>query len=532
MIKKSFDENIEKIKKKEYFKNEKSKSKDKNNTQISAYKDIVNNTYTKKSYKNEENNNIIRIGNRIVKIIFSSDKKKKKDLEKKKKMRILISKKKKKRKEFEKKKKMIDMLNKRLGIEKEKGNFYFLPKHLKKKKKSKLKKMIIIEKEIKNKIYFDILQKKENQNINKDVSYNLIKNKIEWKLKNNTHKFYYRKFKKIYTFTRKKKKNTSFISIYEIEDKNMHKNITEEINNLKNFILLNKKYIKKRKKLDKIKNYKKNVIMNNIKNEFFHNGMKCNNENNNLLKYEVDNTKIKKKNFIIGNEIDNNKASCNLVEHNINNIEKENVKITKNDTANFTNNEILNKKKMNIAIINDEISRNNKNMNEDMNEAIIKESIIKNEKILNYIQISKIEKKIYINDYVDHKITDELNNMVKEFLKKIAKSHEKLLLKKKRRYCLGLKECYKHICINEPKLIIVAPNIEPMVNNVFDDMIKKIIYKCKEKNIPLIYALSKNLLGKCINKSRQSIICIIDNDSYIKECNDIIALANFLKIYK
>lgn len=58
------------------------------------------------------------------------------------------------------------------------------------------------------------------------------------------------------------------------------------------------------------------------------------------------------------------------------------------------------------------------------------------------------------------------------------------------------------------------------------------VCKCKEKNIPLVFALSKNVLGKCIGKCRQSILCIIDNDSYIKECNDIINLANSLKIYK
>lgn len=123
--------------------------------------------------------------------------------------------------------------------------------------------------------------------------------------------------------------------------------------------------------------------------------------------------------------------------------------------------------------------------------------------------------------------------MVKEFLKKISVSHEKLLLlKKKKRYFLGLKECYKHICIDEPKIVFIAPNIEPSLNNIFDDTLGKIIAKCKEKNIPIVFALSKNLLGKCINKSRQSIICIIDNDSYIKECNDIINLANSLKLCK
>ncbi|CRG95323.1 SECIS-binding protein 2, putative [Plasmodium gallinaceum] len=434
---------------------------------------------------------------------------------------------------------MIDMLNKRLDIEKEKGNFYFLPKHLKKKKKSKLKKMIILEKEVKNKIYFDILQKKQNENIAKDLCYNLIKNQIKWKLKNYTYKFYCRKYMQIYIFKGKRiGKRISFINNYDIKDNN-YMNIIEEINNLKNFILLNKKYLKKKKKLDKIKSYKKNMKIHNsknkvanIQNEYFHNDIKYNNEENKTQKYEINKMRIKEMNYNVGKENDSNHMRCMLVEQNTSNIKNENIKIIKNYEEKFTKNEIMNRKKLNTEVVNNEKYRIHKSMNENMDKDKIKESIIKNDKILNYIQVSKIEKKIYINDYVDHKITDELNNLVKEFLKKIAKSHEKLLLKKKKRYYLGLKESYKHICINEPKLVIVAPNIEPMVNNAFGDLLEKIIYKCKEKNIPLIYALSKNLLGKCISKSRQSIICVIDNDSYIKECNDIITLANSLKIYK
>ncbi|ANQ07709.1 Ribosomal protein [Plasmodium coatneyi] len=165
------------------------------------------------------------------------------------------------------------------------------------------------------------------------------------------------------------------------------------------------------------------------------------------------------------------------------------------------------------------------------NREQIKECILRSEKIINYIQTTRVEKKTYINEYVDQVITEELNNLVKSFLEKISKSQEKLYLmkKKKKRYYLGLRECYKHVCIDNPKLVLLAPNIEPMTNGVFDEQVSKIICKCREKGIPLVYALSKNLLGKCIKKSRQSVICIVDNDSFIRECNEIVWLANSLR---
>ncbi|VTZ67213.1 SECIS-binding protein 2, putative [Plasmodium chabaudi chabaudi] len=471
---------------------------------------IKTTTVTKNNnYKNGKpsNGSYINVGNRLVKITFTSQKKMQKDLEKKRMLQMIINKKKKKKKEFERRKKIINNLSVILAKEKEMGNSYFLPKRLKRKKKKKSQKYIILEKEIKKCIYNELA---ESCCIEKKQCLDVIKNRNKWNMKCSTYIFQYFKYENLYYIgIRKRKKIIKYSDcvIYRSNHNDLQKinSINKKGINLKqDDQLYSNQYLDcvKQKKVTKRIYYKA--------------------DNNKLNTLNLYNIKPNDTPHIIQNSSKNQEyagGDSNKKENIPLNQDEDNIK------AKNTNDNILDNLK--------ESDNTNFQGTNDLNKNIIKENILKNEKILKFIQVSKIEKNTYINDYVDHKITEELNNMVKDFLKKISKSHDKLLLlKKRRRYYLGMKECYKHICINEPKLVLVAPNIEPTLNNVFDDMINKIVCKCKEKNIPLVFALSKNLLGKCIGKCRQSIICIIDNDSYIKECNDIINLANSLKIYK
>ncbi|SBT34587.1 SECIS-binding protein 2, putative (SBP2) [Plasmodium ovale wallikeri] len=522
---------LEKLgRKRELLKNEKGTLAEKidERTDVGCPKDFTRKVDTKKIYQKEGkkwSGRLMNIGNRLVKITFSSDKKKMKYLEKKKKMHILMKQKKKKRKEFEEKKKMMNNLHNILVTEREKGNFYFLPKRLKKKKKTKLQRMIILEKEIKKGICDELMQKMEIKkttlnrkftgcanNNEKDVYLQLIKNRTKWNLEGATCTFYHEK--QTYICSRRERKRKLYASYFyqSAYKKNLLKNgnrrTVKEVINLKEVILLwGKKYTQyAKKKAKKIQIVGEKTL-----------NAPCGKKGNihNVKHVHVDNrtkqsfSKVEMRTTHTKEEVEHNSKKGNKLVVLMNNY---NTNVTVNEEETYTH---------------------TTSASEDFRKEQIKENILKNEKIINFLHVSKIEKKIYINEYVDHKITDELNNMVKEFLKKISISHEKLvLLKKKKRYYMGLKESYKHICINQPKLVLVAPNIEPMLNNVFDDLMKKIIFKCKEKNIPLVYALSKNLLGKCIGKPRQSIICIIDNDSFIKECNEIINLASSLKIGK
>lgn len=401
-----------------------------------------------------------------IRILFGSEKKKKKELKKKIAEHILLKKKRKKRKEFEEKRKYKEFLNARIEEEKEKGVFYILPKHLRIKKKSKLKKEVLLEKEIKNEIYTKLMERKKLKELYKDLFY-LIKNRKKWNLQLLKNSFHKRFYK---TNNRNNVYSCYFLNL-----------------NLMN-------YWKKR-----TNNRKRNV-----KNEQCISGEIIENKQNNEEQDHIN----KKTKIVPGDQ-------HMLLNHNYTYTIK---KVEENE-----------KHRYKWDSSRGSITGKEETFCEDAKKKELRKGIKKNREIIDYIKKTQIEKRTYINNYVDQEITEELNNMVKEFLIKVKKSHEKYLQKNKKRYHLGLKECYKHICVNEPKLVIIAPNIEPLQNNAFVDIIEQIKTKCQEKNIPVVYALSRNALGKCLNTLRQSIVCIVHIDSFEKECEEIIKLSKILK---
>ncbi|EUD65673.1 hypothetical protein C922_03921 [Plasmodium inui San Antonio 1] len=424
-----------------------------------------------------------QIGDRVVKITFTSDKKKRKEQKKRKQMNILISQKRKKKNEFEKKKKMLRKMNKIIQTEREKGNVYFLPKKFRQKKKTKRKKLILLEKEAKQSVYNDLLEENKNgrsereregrlpqmegsQNCGREGYIKFIARKAKWRAMIPTHSA------NCPWGQRKKEGGRSHDACngHHVEESPTGttadaSQIGEEVARLRRFLLL-------------------------WGGKFPRGGLLRSGPAESAAKGAV---RVLPLEVHSKTEKLNGPSPC---KHSADSTEPAH------------------------------------DRGEDLpNREEIKECILRSEKMMNYIQKSRVEKKTYINDYVDQEITEELNHMVKSFLEKISKSQEKLHLmrKKKKRYYLGMRESYKHVCIDEPKLVLLAPNIEPMMNGVFDDQVNKIICKCREKGIPLVYALSKNLLGKCIKKSRQSVICIVDNDSFIRECDAIVRLARALR---
>ncbi|CAA9987971.1 SECIS-binding protein 2, putative [Plasmodium knowlesi strain H] len=410
----------------------------------------------------------MQIGDRVVKIIFTSDKKKRKEQKKRKEINMLISQKRKKKKEFEKKKKMVRKMNNMIRTEREKGNVYFLPKKFRPKKKTKRKKLILLEKEVKQSVYNDLLRETQNggsrgqlkitlrhmerlSKCSKEGYIKFIARKVRCRAMGHTDSANYR-WGEMKKEERRRRDSWDGQHLEGASTSAMvdETKIGEEVARVRRFLLL-------------------------WGGKFPRGGVKRSGIDESIRKDA---------------EIETPQCADSV----------------NPSEAEHDEGDLVNREK-------------------------IKERILKNEKIMNYIKTTKVQKKTYLNEYVDQVITEELNNMVKSFLEKISKSQEKLFLlrKKKKRYYLGLRESYRHICIDNPKLVLLAPNIEPMTNGVFDDQVNKIICKCREKGIPLVYALSKNLLGKCIKKSRQSVICIVDNDSYIRECEEIVRLANSLR---
>lgn len=412
----------------------------------------------------------IVIGNRLVKIRYTSDRKKRKEMRKKTQMCMHRSLKRKKRKAIERKKKYMEFLCEKIKADNENGKFYLLPRYLRKKnKKNKVKKMILLEKEVIREICSEIL--KQSGPKKKDFPLPLDNNGV------------------YYIISRNSSLRRRFHPI-EIKKTNSHDLITYA-----KYRYTIKLQVHLKLCTEKIEINKSNQEDVRDTHKFLRH-----------LRHFISPSKI------VQREEKARKKKRNKTE------KKQRKDIPKN---NYTDTEMGNENSLNTII-----------KQEPSPKDLMKEAIMKNDKIMHYIRIAQIEKKIFINDYVENEITEELNELAKDLLKKLCKSHEKLRAKHKKRYYLGLKESYKHICIQDPKLIIIAPNLQPLTNGTLNEMMEKIIVKCREKNIPVVYALSKNLLGKCVNKPRQIIICITDNDSFIEETKALITLAEKLKVQK
>ncbi|CAG9479261.1 SECIS-binding protein 2, putative [Plasmodium vivax] len=421
-----------------------------------------------------------QIGDRVVKITFTSDKKKRKEYKKRKQMNMLISQKRKKKKEFEKKKKMLRKMNHMIETEREKGNAYFLPKNFRQKKKTKRKRLILLEKEAKQSVYSDLLGGIQNgsferkpqtalppmegsPNGGREGYIRFVARKARWRAMGPTDSANCGWGQANEEGeTRRDSTEGHHLEGAPTGTTGDAAQIGEEVARVKRFLLL---WGGK---------FPRGGVLRSGSAEWTRKGA------------------VRPPAKEVHSQTDEINVSTHSADH---------------------------------------ADQADRGRGDPPSRELIKERILQSETIMSYIQTTRVEKKTFINEYVDQVITEELNGMVKSFLGKLSKSQEKLHLMrtKKKRYYLGLRESYRHICIDDPKLVLLAPNIEPMTNGVFDEQVHKIICKCREKGIPLVYALSKNLLGKCINKSRQSVICVVDNDSFIRECDAIVRLASSLR---
>ena len=81
----------------------------------------------------------------------------------------------------------------------------------------------------------------------------------------------------------------------------------------------------------------------------------------------------------------------------------------------------------------------------------------------------------------------------------------------KRRIVVGLHEVNKHLVLNNVKFIIMAPNVEcASSEGGLNDQITKIRRICVEQNVPCIFALSKNKLGKTVKKFTATCVAVLN----------------------
>ena len=82
----------------------------------------------------------------------------------------------------------------------------------------------------------------------------------------------------------------------------------------------------------------------------------------------------------------------------------------------------------------------------------------------------------------------------------------------RKRVLYGLNEVRKALKIGKVKCLIVAPNVENLgAGNGPQDLLGGIIQTAKEKDLELVYALTRSKLGKAIrNHVRISVVAILD----------------------
>ncbi len=96
----------------------------------------------------------------------------------------------------------------------------------------------------------------------------------------------------------------------------------------------------------------------------------------------------------------------------------------------------------------------------------------------------------------------------------------------KRRFVHGIREVTKHLRLQRLKCVLIAPDCQSIHSEGgLNDALEQIINLCKEQNIPYIFTLNRQKLGRCLNKiSRISTIGIFDYsgaDQIYKQIVDI-----------
>lgn len=144
---------------------------------------------------------------------------------------------------------------------------------------------------------------------------------------------------------------------------------------------------------------------------------------------------------------------------------------------------------------------------------------------------------IEVRHYVHQVLSDDLDEKVKFMLGELsryqerAKERDPLKYAKQKRYCVGMRECQRAVARSKAKCIICAPNLEECgVEGGLDDTIEDLIEACREADVPIVFALSRNRIGKALGKNiRLSIVCILSAEGAHQELKAILKQTDDLR---
>ena len=147
---------------------------------------------------------------------------------------------------------------------------------------------------------------------------------------------------------------------------------------------------------------------------------------------------------------------------------------------------------------------------------------------LTYVGVEGAENIRYTNQI----ITDELNEATTALLTTLKRFQDRLYhtdkikAKLRRRLLYGLREVAKSVDARTSKVVIIAPNIEQIESEGgLDDRIKLIIEDAREKEVPVVFALTKRRIGKALNIQAVSVVSVLDYNGADEEYKKTLALA-------
>ena len=141
-----------------------------------------------------------------------------------------------------------------------------------------------------------------------------------------------------------------------------------------------------------------------------------------------------------------------------------------------------------------------------------------------------------VRHYVHQELSDDLDEKVKFVLSELvrfqdrAKEQNPMKYAKLKRYCVGLREARRAITRSKCKGLIVAPNLETSsAEGGLDDTVEDVIELAREHEVPVVFALSRNRIGKAMGKNiRLSIVALHSVDGVHQQFKEIVKIAEEL----
>lgn len=149
------------------------------------------------------------------------------------------------------------------------------------------------------------------------------------------------------------------------------------------------------------------------------------------------------------------------------------------------------------------------------------------------LQTSVIEVRQYVHQVLSDALDDKVKIVLGELVRfqERAKERDPLKYQKQKRMCVGLREANRSVARGRAKGVICAPNLEECsATGGLDDTVEDLIESCREHDVPVIFALSRNRLGKALGKHiRISIVCILSAEGVHQEFKQVLKLAEDLR---